>query len=429
MNLQTTGLPVWIKSRLDAPVAIFGRASSGQAASALLEGFGAECHVFDERAESPSMKSFGVEEAQRYKLVVCSPGFASDHPWLIAARDAGCEIVPELDLGGSLWNGPIVVITGTNGKTTLTEFLTAAFNSAGIDAYACGNIGRPISSLIADDFNREAIAVCEVSSFQAELTKRLHADSLLWTNFDEDHLDRHKSLQSYFQSKYSLVKCLRGGTFLYDGSVMRSAEEYGCDVPVDGLVEQGISPAELGVAGTIFETFPELNTYLIARALWSRMGLDEGELIEAANNFQKSPHRMELIENRNGVSYWDDSKSTNFHAVYGALERFENPVIWIGGGKHKGGDLPRFVANLSPRIHSAHLIGETSIKLAPAFEEHGVSVRVYEDLEEAVAGASAVAESGSNILLSPGFASLDMFDGYSQRGEAFRRAISHLSDL
>ncbi|MDQ8180582.1 UDP-N-acetylmuramoyl-L-alanine--D-glutamate ligase [Pelagicoccus sp. SDUM812005] len=429
MSPLLKALPKWLKKRLDAPVAIFGRASSGQAASALLEGLGCECHVFDERAESESMRSFGLQEAKNYKLVVCSPGFAVEHPWLQAAREAGCEILPELDLGACLWRGPIVVITGTNGKTTLTEFLTSAFSSAGIEAYACGNIGRPISSLIADDFNLEAIAVCEVSSFQAELTKHLHADSLLWTNFAEDHLDRHKSLRSYFESKYSLVKLQRGDICLFDESVQSFAEEFGCELPEDGLVDHSLDAAQLGVTGTIFETLPERNTYLIARALWLRMGLDEGELIEAANNFKKSPHRMELIENRNGVSYWDDSKSTNFHAVYGALKRFENPVIWIGGGKNKGGDLPRFVANLAPRIQSAHLIGETSIKLAPAFEEHGVPVRVYEDLDDAVAGASAVAESGSNILLSPGFASLDMFDGYSQRGEAFRRAISHLSDL
>ncbi|MDQ8200108.1 UDP-N-acetylmuramoyl-L-alanine--D-glutamate ligase [Pelagicoccus enzymogenes] len=429
MNSDAATLPSWLRKRLDAPVAIFGRASSGQAASALLEGLGCECHVFDERAESAAMRSFGAEQASKYDLVVCSPGFAADHQWLQAAREAGCEVIPELDLGACLWKGPIVVVTGTNGKTTLTEFLTSAFSSAGIEAYACGNIGRPISSLIADDFNREAIAVCEVSSFQAELSRHLHADSLLWTNFAEDHLDRHKSLEAYFKSKYSLVELQRGDIFLFDQSVQSFAEEFACPVPEEGLVDHSLDAAALGVTGTIFETLPERNTYLIARALWLRMGLDEGELIEAANNFKKSPHRMELIENRNGVSYWDDSKSTNFHAVYGALKRFENPVVWIGGGKNKGGDLPRFVANLAPRIHSAHLIGETSVKLAPAFEEHGVPVRVYEDLDDAVAGASAVAESGSNVLLSPGFASLDMFDGYSQRGEAFRRAISHLSDL
>ena len=429
MNVLVSEFPSGLLEGMDAPVAIFGRASSGQAASNLLEGLGCECHVFDEGNGDARWRSFGAEEAADYKLVVCSPGFASEHPWLRTAKAAGCQIVPELDLGASLWKGPIVVITGTNGKTTLTEFLTAAFNSAGIEAYACGNIGRPISSLIADGINREAIAVCEVSSFQAELTRHVHADYLLWTNFDEDHLDRHGSLEAYYNCKYSLAELRRGDVFLFDESVQRFGRQYGRDIPVEGLVDSEIEPDELSVCGTLFETLPERNTYLIARALWLRMGLDEAELIEAANNFKKSPHRMELIENRDGISYWDDSKSTNFHSVFGALERFENPVIWIGGGKSKGGDMQRFAAKVAPRLHSAHLIGQTSIKLAPIFEEHGVRARVYEDLDDAVVGARSVAKPGTNILLSPGFASLDMFDGYSQRGEAFRKAISNLSDL
>jgi len=227
MSVQTEEMPEWLLSRMDSPIAIFGRASSGQAASNLLEGFGCECHVFDERNEVARWRSFGEVEAKHYELVVCSPGFAVDHPWLQAAKAAGCKIVPELDLGASLWKGPIVVVTGTNGKTTLTEFLTSAFNSAGIEAYACGNIGRPISSLVADDCNREAIAVCEVSSFQAELTKHVHADYLLWTNFDEDHLDRHGSLESYFNCKYSLVELQRGDVFLFDESVQSFGQRFG----------------------------------------------------------------------------------------------------------------------------------------------------------------------------------------------------------
>ncbi|MBK1876582.1 UDP-N-acetylmuramoyl-L-alanine--D-glutamate ligase [Pelagicoccus mobilis] len=429
MSVGTAELPEWLSSCAGSPVAIFGRASSGQAASNLLEGLGYECHVFDERSDDARWRSFDAKEAELHKLVVCSPGFAADHPWLQAAKAAGCKIVPELDLGASLWKGPIVVITGTNGKTTLTEFLTSAFNSAGMEAYACGNIGRPISSLIADDYNREAIAVCEVSSFQAELTNHVHADYLLWTNFDEDHLDRHGSLKTYFECKYSLAELQRGSVFLFDQSVLDFGAEFGKTLPESGLVDSSLKSEELGVCGTIFESLPERYTYLIARSLWLRMGLEEDELIEAANNFQKSPHRMELIENRDGVSYWDDSKSTNFHSVFGALERFENPVVWIGGGKRKGGDLQRFVARLTPSLSSAHLIGETASELAAAFTEHELPVRVYPDLESAVAGATDQAQSGTNILLSPGFASLDMFDGYSQRGEAFRRAISHLSDL
>lgn len=429
MSAEMPRTPDWLAPLLKKPVAVFGRGSSGQSATQLLTLLGGEVEVFDERHEREDGRVFGAEQAARFGMVVCSPGFPADHSWLQAARDAGLEIVPEIDLGACLWAGPLVLVTGTNGKTTLTEFLTSAFNSAGIEAYACGNIGRPISSLVADGCNREAVAVCEVSSFQGELAQRLMGDYLLWTNFDEDHLDRHGSLEAYFDAKYKLARLMRGDVFLYDPTVQAFAEQIGYHLPPEGRVEEDCDPSALGIAGTLFEGPPEWNTYLMARALWLRMGLHEGELIEAANNFKKSPHRMELICNRDGLSYWDDSKATNFHAVFGALKRFERPVVWIGGGKRKGGDIERFVRRAAPAISSAHLIGESSEALAAAFKEQGVSARVYQSLDEAVAGASAAAESGANILLSPGFASLDMFDGYSQRGEAFRRAISHLPVL
>ncbi|MDQ8204410.1 UDP-N-acetylmuramoyl-L-alanine--D-glutamate ligase [Pelagicoccus sp. SDUM812003] len=421
--------PTWLERALERPIAIFGQGQSGQAAAALLHGFGATFEVFDQKHEDPERRQFDLDTAERFGLAICSPGFPKEHAWCAVCRQAEVEIVPESDLGASLWKGPIVVVTGTNGKTTLTEFLTDAFNSAGMEAYACGNIGVPMSRLLAQDCNREAIAVCEVSSFQAEISRRLQGDYVLWTNFDEDHLDRHGTLRRYFECKYRMVESLRGEGVFYDASVEEAAREFGFSLPSEGLVSMEQDPVELGVSGTIFESPPELNTYLIARALWLRMGLSEDELVEAANNFKKSPHRMELVCVRDGVSYWDDSKATNFHAVYAALKRFTLPVVWIGGGKDKGGNIKRFAQRLAPQIASAHLIGETAEALAMAFSEHGVKARVYGNLEDATAGAREAAGSGVNILLSPGFASLDMFEGYSQRGEAFKKAINSLEEL
>ncbi len=428
MTLDTYILPDWLSSKFDRPIAVFGGGTSGVAASDLLLGLGAEVEIFDERGEDASRRGFSPEDAERFGLAVSSPGFAVGHAWLRVAQEAGLEVVPESDLGASLWAGPIIGITGTNGKTTLTEFLAHAFASAGMEAFACGNIGTPMSRLLADGRNREAIAVCEVSSFQAEQARRLRADYVLWTNFDEDHLDRHGSLRSYFESKLRLVELLRGEDAFYDASVLEHAKAFGLELPQGGLVEANRPPEELGVSGTLFECLPERSTYLMARALWLRMKLAEDELIEAANTFQKSPHRMELIDNIGGTLFWDDSKATNFHAVYGALERFERPVVWIGGGKDKGGDVERFVRRIAPSLHSAHLLGQTASRLAEAFSELGVAARVYESLDDATAGALQAAESGSNILLSPGFASLDMFEGYSQRGEAFGKAINNLKE-
>ena len=419
-------IPAWLAKALERPIAIFGRGASGLAAAELVEALGGASTLFDERGKESDCPRFTAADAARHSLVVSSPGFPESHPWFAAAREAGLEIVPEMDLGACFWKGPIVAVTGTNGKTTLTEFLEKAFLGLGVEAYACGNIGRPLSRLVARGSNREAMAVCEVSSFQAAQSTRLAADYVLWTNFDEDHLDRHRSMEEYFACKYRLVENMRGDCFLYGASVQRYAQRFGYRLEESGLVSKSVDLAELGIRGTSFENFPERSNYLKARALWLRMGLEESELIKAANAFNKSPHRMELVASIDGRSYWDDSKATNFHAVFGGLARFTEPVVWIGGGKDKGGNAETFAARLKDKIVSAHLIGETAPRLSRSLREHGVETHVYESMEAAVNGARAASAPGDNILLSPGYASFDMFDGYAQRGESFKKAIGNL---
>lgn len=428
MSTLPIEIPEWLASKLDRPVAIFGAGISGLAARALLESLGATTRVFDEKRGEEGFRTFDAERAREFGLVVYSPGFPFEHPWFAAALEAGIELVPETDLGASLWKGPIIAITGTNGKTTLTEFLEKALRGVGIEAYAAGNIGRPLSRLVAEKANHEAFAVCEVSSFQAARSTRFGADFVLWTNFDEDHLDRHATMRDYFDAKYNLVRLMRGDVFFFDDSVLAYARSYGYEFDEAGLIADG-DPVEMGLKSTVFEGLPERYNYLMARALWLRLGLGESALIEAAHGFQKSPHRMELVHSSNGISYWDDSKATNFHAVYGALRRFPEPVVWIGGGKDKGGDIGRFAKRLAPSVRSAHLIGETKEPLAAALRDLGVETHVYDSLENSVAGARSFAQPGDNILLSPGFASLDMFEGYSQRGEIFKKAINSLEQI
>ncbi len=422
-------MPEWLSSRLDRPAAVFGAGVSGLAARDLLESLGGQTRLYDERIGAEGLRAFGAEQASEVGLAVYSPGFPFEHPWLASALAAGVETVPEMDLGASLWKGPIVAITGTNGKTTLTEFLEKALRGVGIEAYAAGNIGRPLSRLVADKADHEAFAVCEVSSFQAARSTRFHADYVLWTNFDEDHLDRHGSMLGYFQAKRQLVALMRGDAFFYDDSVLSHGRGFGFELDPAGLIRDEIDPLALGLKSTVFEGLPERLNYLMARALWLRLGLEESLLVEAAHGFQKSPHRMELVCRAGGISYWDDSKATNFHAVYGALARFADPVVWIGGGKNKGGDVAGFARRLAPRIRSAHLIGQTKEELAGALRDLGAEVHVYPCLEDSVAGARSLAAPGDNILLSPGFASLDMFESYSQRGEVFKKAINSLEQI
>jgi UDP-N-acetylmuramoylalanine--D-glutamate ligase len=335
-------------------------------------------------------------------------------------------VIPEFDLGASLWQGPLIAVTGTNGKTTLTSFLHEAFSHVGIESFAVGNIGKPLCELLAEDCNQEAIAVCEISSFQSEQIRELKADHVLWTNFDEDHLDRHGSMPAYFRSKYRLVANARNDSLFVDSSVYDYGVGIGLDLPKAATVTSNHSAAELGLRGSVFATEPEKSNYLMARALWLSLELDESLLVEAAHLFEKSPHRMQYLGEKNGIRFWDDSKATNFHAVLGGLKRFEKPIVWLGGGESKGGDIEDFARRIAPNLKYASLIGKTAIQLGKALNRDRIETTTHDSLEKAVKKAFAIAALGDNIVFSPGFASFDMFENYVQRGEAFRKAIDCL---
>jgi len=419
-------IPLWLTEAYEKPVAVFGGGVTGRSVVEWLRVLGVETVLYDEAGD---VRDFDGGVSKGHRLVVASPGFPENHDWLKRARSGGLKIVTELDLGATYWRGPKIAITGTNGKTTLTEFLAFALRSAGIDACAVGNIGEPLCSALAKGKNPESFAICEISSFQASALSDFKADYVLWTNFDEDHLDRHGDLESYFKSKYRLVEqTVNPQSIIYGSDVGRFARDHGFCLAPEGEVLETKSADELGLIGSTLETEPELKTYLMARELWTRLGLSEDELTEAAHLFKKSPHRMELIRNIGGIAFWDDSKATNFHAVFGGLSRFSEPVIWIGGGKDKGGDVSRFAERIADDVAYACLIGETSELLARSLSSRGVACERFENMEAAVASAFANASSGQHILLSPGFSSFDMFSGYSERGEIYRKAVNALMD-
>lgn len=426
MMVASQCIPEWLETSLKQSIAIFGQGRSGLAAASLIRKHGGETQVFDENGDGYSENEFNEEIARAYSLVICSPGFGSSHSWVVAAREAGCRLIPEFDLGAAFWRGPVVAITGTNGKTTLTSFLNEAFQQSGIESYAVGNIGSPLCEVLSGECNPEAIAVCEISSFQAEQMSKFQADHVLWTNFDEDHLDRHESMQSYFRSKYNLVSNARGKIVLVGRSVYEYGKQIGVDFGELCVVEDERDVESLGIVGSEFETVPERRTYLMARALWLALKLPEADLVRAAFAFRKSPHRIELVGSVDGVRFWNDSKATNFHAVYGALERFEKPVFWIGGGKDKGGNLESFVRRISPKIKAAAVIGETKERMSEAFENEACVASVQPTIEAAIRSIAEMAKTGDNVLLSPGFASFDMFKSYSERGEVFRKVIDCL---
>ena len=181
-------------------------------------------------------------------------------------------------------------------------------------------------------------------------------------------------------------------------------------------------------AGSIFEAWPQRENWALAARYWQAKGLPMRSLEESARLFRAAPHRLRKVAEAQGVEYWNDSKGTNFHAVYAALEQFQVPVRWIGGGKWKGGDLRRFAERLAPRIEAAYLIGETGPELQRHLAELGRPARCFAGLQDAVVAAGKDAHGPTAILLSPGFSSFDQFHGYAERGTVFERAALALAN-
>jgi len=417
--------PASFTALLARPVAVLGAGVSGQGVLALLAASGSRGVLYDEKA-ADAERNFTAAVAAGHSLVVYSPGFAPEHPWLAVARAAGCTCEGELDFASVFWRGDVVAITGTNGKTTLTEFLVHALNAAGRRAGATGNVGYPFSRFVVEQTDRVDVAVCEVSSFQAETLQYLRPTATLWTNFAEDHLERHPGLAAYFSAKWRLVERTPPSAVRLGSSVHQSALVSGRNLPDPArLVTAGRSP-DVRLAGTAFAGYPQHENFLLAAAWWQLAGLPESALYAAAQTFQLGQHRLSRVGEKRGVTFWNDSKATNFHAVEAALATFAGPVLWIGGGKAKGGDLAGFVHRIARQVRHAFLIGETSSSLLGHCRESRVPATPCASLAEAVGGAFTLAGPGDQVVLSPGFASFDMFRGYDDRGRQFQQLVENL---
>jgi UDP-N-acetylmuramoylalanine--D-glutamate ligase len=418
-------LPEPIAERARRPVAVLGFGVSGQAAAGLLRQCGCGIEPYDEKPGPGVRAEFAAEQAKRHDLVIYSPGFRQDHPWLEIARANGCLCLGELDFASLFWKGALIAVTGTNGKTTLTEFLATALRRHGLAAVPAGNIGHPLSRLDDLGATQDRIAVCEVSSFQAEGLQHFHPHALLWTNFDEDHLDRYAELRDYFEAKWNLVERLARPRLFVGESVVSAAKKFGRKLPAYAVVVRREGAQHLVPADSVFSSYPQSENYLVARAYWEQEGFPLGVLEETAQSFSTRRHRLSSVTELEGVAYWNDSKGTNFHATLAALETFENPVVWIGGGKSKGGDIEGFAGRAAGRVREAFLIGETAGILAAGLHTRGVPATLCESLREAVARAHDAARQSTpaQVLFSPGFSSFDMFHDYAERGLAFEQAV------
>lgn len=408
--------------------AVFGTGVSGMAARGLLERLGIESVFYaqenskrDGEISGAELEPFSKEAAKNHALVIYSPAFRPDHEWIKTAEDAGATAICEPDLSALAWDGKIIAVTGTNGKTTVTSFITHALKSAGFDALSAGNIGEPLSAFCDGGDNSKKIAVCELSSFQTFRLKYLRPDALLWTNFAPDHLDWHKDLREYFGAKFRLVENLKGKMLVAGESVAEAAKEYGRELPCFSAVlkecgsERGPVP---------FDTSVQSKNFFMARELLRSFGISDAEIEDSARTFSLPAHRFSRPIEARGVKFYNDSKATNAHAAIAALEELKGApnLIWLGGGKDKHCELSELVKAVKESAKGAVLIGETAEILKNELGGLPLGAIVKPSMEDAVKAAAEMANGGS-VLFSPGFSSFGMFSGYADRGKSFESAV------
>ena len=435
-------------------VAVYGLGVSGRAAAELLVGHGVEVVGVDDRpqGELDVEKLVGSVVAELRSAddpkaldgvdgVVLSPGVPLDRPLLAAARREGLAVIGEVELAFHLLEGEVVGITGSNGKSTTTALTGAMLEAAGRRVEVCGNIGAALSSRVEGDPGR--VFVVELSSFQLESVDRFHPHSAALLNLSADHLDRHGDLARYRAAKAAIFSrqtardlavlnaCDAGVATL--GVIARrrffsSCEEVddGCYLAGDVVVETapGSRPNELFHRSAVPLPGPHNLENAMAAALLARAHGAAPRHVEAGmKGFRGLPHRLELVIERRGVAWYDDSKGTNLAATERSLEGFpDGKVLIILGGRDKGGDPSRLVSLVAKKARRVYLIGEAAPRFARALEPD-VAFEDLGTLERAVARAGEEARAGDVVLLSPACSSFDQFPNFAERGRTFKRLV------
>ena len=376
--------------------------------------------------------------------LIINPGIALSTPAIQAAIQAGVKVIGDIELFARAADAPVVAITGSNAKSTVTTLVGMMAEKAGKRVAVGGNIGTPALDLL--DMKAD-LYVLELSSFQLETTDALNAEVATVLNVSEDHMDRYADLASYHLAKHRIFRGARQIVVNRDDALTRPlvADQLPCwsfgldkpDFKGFGLIEQGgekhlafefktlMPVSELKMRGAHNQA-----NALAALALGHAVGLPMAAMLEALREFAGLPHRCQWVGQHAGVDYYDDSKATNVGAALAAIEGFggdlQGQQVLIAGGDGKGADFAPLVEPISRHCRAAVLLGRDADRLEQALGGR-VPVRRVASIDEAVMAAAELARPGDAVLLSPACASLDMFANFEERGRLFAAAVRRLS--
>ena len=435
---------------------VVGAGVTGRAVEKALKKFGALPILFDERVQSNSGVVDQIPDS--IELAIISPGWRIDHPAILKLKQAGVEMISEVDFAWKIkevlapkqrWVG----LTGTNGKTTTIKMVESIFKSAKVNGAACGNVGQTVIESVIREQPYDFLAL-ELSSFQIQWSDLPQYEAVAILNIAEDHIDWHGSFNSYAGAKLKLLNhgkrsiVNKSDPELFKRVSNNSVTWFSLDTPLPGelgivenlLVDRAFSPSttqanEIAEIVDVTPTVPHnvLNA-LAAAAIALSVDISYSAIKDGLKNFSTDHHRMELVISKNEISWIDDSKATNPHAAIASLLSYFN-VIWIAGGLAKGASMDELVQRTASRIKTVILIGKDRELIAQAFLRHSPKTEIIQvDLKsdgrelmlDVVKQAIKIAKAGDTVLLAPACASMDQFESYVDRGNLFSDAVKAL---
>ncbi len=446
-----------MKEIKEKKISIIGAVKSGTAAAVLAAKNGAFPFVSDMREEDSIREWIDIlkQNSIDYEigghtdrifdcnLMIVSPGVPNDAEILVKAGKLGIEIISEIEFASWFCKASIIAITGTNGKTTTTSLTEFALNTAGKKAYAAGNIGIAFSEVVQTADKGEFIAL-EVSSFQLDRIKTFKPEISVMLNITPDHLDRYgNDFRNYIASKMNILKNQDAAcTYIYnmdDSNIPEVSESievkksgfslklkpangsYYSDESLwyssEGIIEMICRADELFIKGehNIANALAVLN-------ILKTCGADNDSIRKAFSEFRGVEHRIEYVEQINGIKFYNDSKGTNVDSVWYALRSFDVPLYLILGGKDKGNDYGRIEAEVLKRVKKIYAIGSSAQKVYDYFNGK-VPVDFKKDTDDCVKSVLAEGKQGDVLLLSPACASFDMYLSYEDRGRKFKESV------